>query len=205
MTANLHKRPDDITCWNQFRLGNDLALGQLMKMYYAALYQYGCSFSNRPDLVDDVIQDLFYSFWNRRAHLPDVIYVKTYLLSALRNRLIDILRKPNRMIRTSDTDWNETDLFAGGFIIEKQLIDDEQQQEQTQQLQKLVEKLSKRQREVIYLRFYQDLDNEAIAELMQVNRQSVANLISSALLRIRQNWRTCCLVLVSLLGAISLK
>lgn len=200
MTAELHKRPDDVACWNQFRLGDDLALGQLMKMYYAALYQYGCSYSNRPDLVDDVIQDLFYSFWNRRSDLPDVIYVKTYLLSALRNRLIDILRKPNRMIQYSDTDWNETDLFAGGFIIEQQLIDEEQQQEQTQQLQQLVGRLSKRQREVIYLRFYQDLDNEAIAELMQVNRQSVANLISSALLRIRQNWRTCCLLLASLLG-----
>ena len=201
MTANPYTRPDDITCWNQFRAGDDVALGQLMKRHYAALYQYGCSFSNRPDGVDDVIQDLFYSFWNRRAELPDVIYVKTYLLSALRNRLIDIMRKPNRMIQYTDVDWNETDLFAGGFIIEQQLIDDEQLQAQTQQLQQLVGRLSKRQREVIYLRFYQDLDNEAIAELMQVNRQSVANLISSALLRIRQNWRICCLLLVNLLGA----
>lgn len=205
MTANLHKRPNDITCWNQFRQGDDVALGQLMNRYYAALYQYGCSFSNRPDLVDDVIQDLFYSFWNRRTELPDVIYLKTYLLSALRNRLIDILRKPNRMVRQTDIDWNETDLFAGGFVIEQQLIDDERQQEQTKQLQQLVGRLSKRQREVIYLRFYQDLDNEAIAKLMQVNRQSVANLISSAVLRIRQNWRTICLLFVSLVGAISLK
>ena len=205
MTADPHKQPDDRTYWNQFRLGNDVALGQLMNRHYVTLYQYGCSFSNRSDLVDDVIQDLFYSFWNRRTDLPDVVYVKTYLLKALRNRLIDSMRKPNRMMWPTDMDLNETDLFAGGFIIEQQLIDDEQQQEQTKQLQQLVGRLTKRQREVIYLRFYQDLDNEAIAELMRVNRQSVANLISSALLRIRQNWRIYCLLLISLSGLISLQ
>lgn len=177
---------DDQTCWTQFRQGNDVALGQLMTRHVAALYHYGCTFCGKPDLVDDTIQDVFFDLWQQRHRLPDVVYVKTYLLTTLRNRLTDTLRRPNRLLLRDE--WSDADLFTGEFLLESQVIEEEQAQ--TRQIQQLLAQLTKRQREALYLRFYQGLDNEAIADLMQVSKPAVANLISTALVRMRQQWGT---------------
>ena len=179
---------DDKHRWTGLRQDSALALSELMRVHYPALYQYGTTFCRQPDVVRDVIQDLFFDLWQHRARLPDVTYVRTYLLTALRNRLINTLQRNARLSLRGD--WTDADrsLFAGEFTVEMQLIADEQEQEQTRRLQQELSRLSKRQREVIYLRFYQELDNEAIANLMHLNRQSVANLISEAIQRLRLGW-----------------
>ena len=46
--------------------------------------------------------------------------------------------------------------------------------------------LSKRQQEVIYLRYYVDADIEEIAEIMSVNRQSVYNLLHDSLKKLKK-------------------
>lgn len=185
----------DTDCWNHFRQGNDVALGQLMTRHFAALYQYGCSFCRQTDLVDDTIQDLFYDLWLKRNTLPDVTYVKTYLFSALRNRLIDVLRQHQPITG----DLSEAVEFAGAYLIESQLIDAEQQQQQSWRLQRILATLTKRQREAIYLRFYEDMDNETIAVLMGLSRPAVANLISVAIRQLRQSWSALISLLLVLL------
>lgn len=175
---------DDILLWNRFRQGDDVALGQLMKRHFSALYNYGCQCCQQPDLVDDLVQELFFSLWQNRHELPDVRYVKTYLLKTLRNRLIDALRRPNRLLLRDE--WDERDLFEGEFVIERQQLEEEQQQ--AKHIQQLVGKLTKRQREAIHLRFYQNLTNEEIATFLQISRPAAANLISTALIYLRRHW-----------------
>lgn len=46
--------------------------------------------------------------------------------------------------------------------------------------------LSNRQREIIYLRFYQNLDYEEISEVMNINYQASRNLLSHAIKVLRQ-------------------
>ena len=41
--------------------------------------------------------------------------------------------------------------------------------------------LTKRQQEIIYLRFFENLDNESIAQVMSISKQSVANLLYRAI------------------------
>ena len=189
----------DNLLWNRFRRGEDLALGQLMQRHFSSLYNYGCSFCQKPELVDDTIQELFFDLWQDRATLPEVQYVKTYLLSALRNRLTNELRRPNRFQLRDE--WTDQGLgFDSEFVIERELIEDDQQQTQT--IQRLIAQLTKRQREVIYLRFYQNLDNEAIADLMHISRPAAANLISTALTQLRKHWGTFTILLVSFLKVV---
>jgi RNA polymerase sigma factor (sigma-70 family) len=47
--------------------------------------------------------------------------------------------------------------------------------------------LSKRQQEVIYLRFYVDADIDEIAEIMGLNRQSVYNLLHEGLKKLKKS------------------
>ena len=69
------------------------------------------------------------------------------------------------------------------MIIEKQISDDK-----ARKLKKTLSLLSKRQKEIIYLKFYQHLDHGQIAELMNLNSQSVYNLLHEAIQKLRNLW-----------------
>jgi RNA polymerase sigma factor (sigma-70 family) len=78
--------------------------------------------------------------------------------------------------------------LIGDLPIETAIIEDEASQYYVRKLQQLIPKLSKRQQEIIYLRFYENLDNEAIAEVMSLSRQAVANLLWRALKELKDYW-----------------
>jgi RNA polymerase sigma factor (sigma-70 family) len=78
--------------------------------------------------------------------------------------------------------------FDVEFNIETYLIDREIETESLQKLQSELDKLTKRQREAIFLRFTQNLSYEEIANIMAINYRSVVNLIHEAIKAIRQNW-----------------
>jgi RNA polymerase sigma factor (sigma-70 family) len=54
-------------------------------------------------------------------------------------------------------------------------------------IKQCISQLSKRQQEIIYLRFYLNASANDIADIMQLNRQSVYNLLHDALNKLRQS------------------
>ena len=133
-------------------------------------------------MVKDLIQELFVKLWERRESIGDVVNVKAYLLVSLRNELIHA-SKNNRL---SDSTLSEK---AGLFILaaEDFMIIEEDSKELKLRLVAVLNKLSDRQREVIMLRFYHNLSFEELAEVMEMNTQSVRNLLFRALERIRKD------------------
>jgi len=113
--------------------------------------------------------------------LGDVGNVKVYLLISLKNDLLQTKKVNSR--KTPDLAI-QNDLFAissGDFIIEK-----EQEKELAAKVASNLAKLTARQREVIYLRFYMNLDFPQLAEVLDMNIQSVRNLLFRTLEKIRK-------------------
>ena len=52
---------------------------------------------------------------------------------------------------------------------------------------RMLDKLSPRQREIIYLRYFRDMDIEEIVTTIGINKQSIYNLLSSALKIMRKH------------------
>jgi RNA polymerase sigma factor (sigma-70 family) len=48
--------------------------------------------------------------------------------------------------------------------------------------------LPPRQREIMYLRFYENLDFENISQIMEISKQSVHNLLQKAYKNFRAEW-----------------
>lgn len=170
--------------WKRFRAGDEDALGKLARVHFRSLYNYGLRVTTSEEQVKDAIQDLFLELWDRRAFVSDAVFVKTYLLTALRYKL----QKARQRVPQRSTDGLDSSEIPFDVSIEQQLIDDETQTEQVRQLHRLMTTLSKRQQEILYLRFYQNLDNQAIAEVMGVEKQSVANLLHRTLTQLREHW-----------------
>jgi RNA polymerase sigma factor (sigma-70 family) len=175
----------NIQLWQRFKAGDSEALGQLAQVHYRALYNYASKFSSDPDFIRDAIQELYLELWERRNFLSETAFVKSYLLKALRHKLIkeSIRLKRFQEPRQVFFDGENTDPS-----IESDIIENENIRFQNGRLKRIITLLSKRQQEIIYLRFYQNLENEDIAQIMGLGRQSVSNLLYRTLKDIKEIW-----------------
>jgi RNA polymerase sigma factor (sigma-70 family) len=176
---------EDLFLWNEFRDGNAEAFGALIRVHYQDLFQYGTRFTKDEELVKDCLQDLFLELWTNRLTISETSFVKYYLLKALRRRLN---RKIGRSRYTGS--WEELhfeSLFNGSPSVETDIIREEHLAELARKMRKALASLSKRQQEVIYLRFYVDADIDEIAEIMSINRQSVYNLLHEGLKKLKKS------------------
>jgi RNA polymerase sigma factor (sigma-70 family) len=175
MSQLYNPHSEDQVLWNAFRAGDETAFGEIAKKYYKGLFSYGIRFSADREFVKDCIQDLFYEMWAKRETLGETGFVKFYLLKSLRRK---IHRESSR--RTDifeDADLDKMVEKVGDVSIEQHIIEIENNEEQSQLLRLLIQAMPKRQQEVIHLRFYENLDNESIAQIMSISKQGVANLL----------------------------
>ena len=141
------------------------------------LLNYGVRFYRDKEFVKDAVHDLFVEIWNRREYLGDIVSVKSYLLQSLRR---NIIRESTRLKWFREADKINDD-FDAEFNIESYLINREIETESLKKLKIQLEKLTKRQREAIYLRFTENLSYEEIANAMAINYRSAVNLIHEAI------------------------
>ncbi len=172
--------------WNAFRGGDEHAYTELARRHYRTLFQYGQRFTQNVQLTEDVIQDLLVHLWLHRATINDTASVKFYLIKAFRHRMLKAIRPlADETELTGECD----DLYAD-FPREESWISQENDLMLKQQVRTALARLSERQQEVIYLRFFQNLMPEEIGNLLSINAQSVSNIIQRALANLRGLWQT---------------
>lgn len=191
----------DILYWQQLQGGSELGLKKLIERYFNALQNYGYKFVRDEDFVKDCVQEVFIEIWSRRARISTPESVRAYLLGSVRKRVLreGFRQRINRDAQAIDL---ENDLTFVEFSPEWSVIERENLAETTQRISESLNQLPKRQREVIYLRYYQNLDRDEIAEIMGVNPQSVSNLLQAAFKTFRENWASLFL-LTTWLGEVS--
>ncbi len=180
----LHDTPTNppIDAWTKFRDGDFSSLGALFEKHYLELFYYGNKIVALPEMVKDTIQNLFIDVWERRNKMASVENIKAYLIISLRRELIHRLGK----IRKENVEEKFSPLQFS-FSPEDFVISNEQNEEHTRMLAGCMENLTDRQREVILLRFYHNLEFAEISQVLEMNIQSVRNLLFRALEKIRKD------------------
>ena len=164
--------------------GDKTALAELMGYYLDALYNYGIRFSVDRTLVEDCIQNLFMGIWQRRDFLNTPLNLKSYLFSSLRRMVLRKARLSKKVPIVFIND-SESHGFDFEFSIEHTMIQQEESRIITNKINDLITALPKRQKEIIYLKFFENLKREEIAEIMQISPQAVSNLLQKALKNMR--------------------
>jgi RNA polymerase sigma factor (sigma-70 family) len=184
--GSLAANTQEYTLWHAFKKGSRTAFAELVELHYPFLLNYGIRLEQDREFVKDCMHDLFIELWNTKERLDEVRCAKTYLLKSLRRKL---LRESKRIRWFREAKEVADDYsFEVQFAIESYLIQNEVQHEDLKKLQFNLEKLTKRQREAMYLRFYQEMEYGEIAEVMSINNHSAVNLIHEALKLLRKNW-----------------
>ena len=192
---------DDSTLWLNFKKGNDLAFSILYKKYVQKLYTYGMHTCRNKDLVLDCMQELFTVLWDRREKVSDVTCVNYYLFKSFRRLLMNRLTLGKKfLISLRDRDSQGFD-FAPST--EDSIIEEEWITERNRKVRNGLNSLTKRQREAIFLKFFNQLSYHEVAAIMDLHVDSVYNLISKAtdILRKKLKADAIFLFLVSILAA----
>lgn len=168
----------DSDVWAAFRQGDERAYATLYEQHAAALYEYGVRLVQDEFLVRDALHDLFVKLWAKRAKLGPLDNVRYYLLTGLRNALLDTKRRDQRYQHVS---LDDDAPFTLSFSPEAEALQQHEQREQAARLAAAVEQLSPRQKQVIYLRYYEELEYAQIAELLAINIKGVYKLTARAL------------------------
>lgn len=185
----------DLLLWKQLKEGNKTALERIYSTYISSLLKYGRKFSRNDQVIEDCIQDLFIELWKNREGLGMTDSIQRYLLVALRRKVIRQLDKSKKWV--SDNEPTELD-FEVEIAVDQKLIALELSTERAAQVKAAMENLSKRQKEVIYLKYVSGLDYEDIGEIMGLNYQSVRNLVSNALKKLKGTLLPLVIILIQL-------
>lgn len=78
----------DYVIFNKIKEGDIRTFEQIFRLYYTSLCMYAFSITNRKDVSEEVVQDVFYNIWKERERLPIVYSVKNYLYGAVRNHAL---------------------------------------------------------------------------------------------------------------------
>ncbi|WP_422362061.1 RNA polymerase sigma factor [Reichenbachiella sp.] len=172
--------------WRELKQGDRTAFNSIIRSHYQLLFNYGCKISKDQSLVEDCIQELFIYLWEHRDTLADVNVVRAYLIKSLRRRVINQLStKDQKLVDRVENFAAETKGNFFSFSHEKFLIDNENNKAVQEKLKAAISNLPDRQREAIYLKYYSGLSYEEIAQVMDMEKQSVANVLRRALLSLR--------------------
>ncbi|BDD12194.1 DNA-directed RNA polymerase sigma-70 factor (plasmid) [Fulvitalea axinellae] len=177
---------NDLNTWRSFKKGNISVFGDIYEEHIDALYAYGHKIESNPDKVKDCIHDVFLDIWEHREQLSDTSSIRYYLFKALRRRIIYTKTRLSRFI-SSDNLQGEFKLTVE-LSHEDDIISEENKKERIDFYQNAVNNLSPKQREIIYLKFQQGFTNGEIAEMTQMNYQSVSNSLNRALGKLRSQW-----------------
>lgn len=174
----------DQQLWQKFQQGDETAFQQIHQQHVRHLLNYGLRLSGSLTTVEDCIQDVFIEVWQYRNGLVQPVSIRFYLLKALRNRLRAQYRRDYPFVagyEVGDDQEKHSPLpFDTEPSAEEQLIALDIDAERKALIHQALHKLSARQREIIYLRYFHDLSYEQICEVMQINYQTARSQIYSA-------------------------
>ena len=183
--------------WTELKNGNPNVLHIFFRNYYNQLYYYGTKLVNDKNLIIDTIQDVFTDLWDDRERLSDVQHIKAYLFKIFRNRLLKASQKKISVSSLKDISENpEKELIISHEDI---IIEQEIRSQISKTILTILEELTDKQKEIIYLRFYCNLSNTEISQTLSIKKQSVSNLLNRSLntFRKRLNNRDLSLVISS--------
>lgn len=155
----------------------------MYSLFAADLYRYGYNLVRNRQVVEDCLHELFLYLHDNRLRLGTTDNIRFYLFRALRRRLLDTV---GRLTKYGSDDYLFID---AAFVIqpyETALIESELAERQKELMSAALNRLPKRQKEILYLVYTKGLTYPETAEVMDITMKSVYNTMNMALMTMRR-------------------
>ena len=183
---NIKKLTDEqLVC--EYANGNNEAFDTLLIRYKQRLFSYIFQMVRDRDLADDIFQETFIKAITtiRQGRYSDMGKFSAWLYRIARNLAVDSFRaeKGENVVSADDADYdvlNRRELAED--TIEDVMVDLQIEED----LRRLVDRLPDVQRQVLEMRYYQDLSFKEIAEITGVSINTALGRMRYAILNLRR-------------------
>src|SRR6266487_5650863 len=141
----------NIKVWNQLRSGDIQSLIGLYKEYYVALINFGTKMTGNRELTNDCITQVLIKLWDRRAELPEVENIRSYLITCLKNELLIELKNANK-IKSENNEFKYAFAQQQEISYEEYLIQTQTNIDIRNNLSQAFSHLSKREKQLLQMK-----------------------------------------------------
>lgn len=174
MNKKTEKR-EEVHLWAAFKKGSKTAYAHIYQIYFFRLYNYGKKFTADATLVEDCIQQLFVELWQNKHNLGNTASVKNYLYKSFRRKILRKIHQSRRVMFMQPVSGNYP--FSISLSHETDIIREEVQENQKHLLEEGLKTLSEKQKEAIFLKFYDRLSYDEISQVMNLDTKAVYDLV----------------------------
>lgn len=150
--------------------------GLLMERYQAPLLRYVRRLTQlSPEDAEDLLQEIFIKIYQNLNEYDEVLKFSSWAYRITHNHIIDYFRRISARPRTSileEYEWEK--IVQPGVNLEKKLIT----QECIEKIKECIQQLPLKYREVLILRFMEELEYEEIMDILKKPKGTVATLIA---------------------------
>ncbi|MGV3630622.1 MAG: RNA polymerase sigma factor [Bacteroidota bacterium] len=161
----------DLVLVEQAKNGSQVAFGELMERYRESIYFMMFKMVKNQDDADDLTIEAFGKAFSRLEQYSPSFAFSTWLFKIASNNCIDFMRKKRVKVTSMDTGYTTSsgeviyfDARAHGQDPEEAII----YSQKVKHMRSLVEKLKPRYRELVELRYFDELSYEEIAESLNL-------------------------------------
>lgn len=169
--------------WIQFKDGDQSAFEEIYSEYVETLFNFGLKLTSDQGLVKDSIQDLFINLFRYNINLKKPESIEFYLFKSLKRLITKKLKKKSKL---EEIDFKIFDLK---FDFENEYIQNEIELQKLKQLEESLNKLSLKNRELLFYKFNSNLSNREIGDILGEKPDTVRKRISRIIQGIREDFK----------------
>lgn len=160
--------------------GDEHAFKELFGKYYSSMCLFARQFLNDYELSEETVQDVFVKIWEKRNLLTIETSVKHYFFRAIRNQCLNRIQHEKIKLRYAHRVATEAqqEVNPDQYFMEVDLL---------QRIEKSIDSLPPKRREIFRLSREQGMKYKEIAETMNISVKTVEAQMGLALKSLRED------------------
>ncbi len=164
------------------KTGDLNAFGEFFRNNYSRLLKYCQLFIKNTNIAEDLVQETFVSLWEKRKNIDTERSIESLLFVSLRNRCLNYLRDENYLkYRTEEFNSDKIEqlqyLAHWDYLWEEDLSMEERL---VQEINKAIEKLPQKCRQIFILAKIDGLKNREVAIKLGISTKAVEKQLAIA-------------------------
>jgi len=162
------------------RNGNKSAFEHIFRMHYSDLCAYANKFLCDTDAAEEIVQELFFQFWQKREELSINSSLKSYLFRAVHNSSLNCIKHKNIRLK-----YKEKVMYENHDVFYEQQGFSEINELQGK-IKTAIDKLPLERKKVFIMNRFDELTYKEVAEKLGISVKTVENQMGKALKFLRE-------------------
>ncbi len=164
--------------------GDTKAFELLYSTYYVYLCAVAVKYVYKPEMAEEIVNDVFLNVWNNRSSL--FYPIKAYLVRAVQNQCLSYYRKKRLdEIAVSDIKDYTVEIYEQLVYLDSSPLACLENKELANQISKAIDQLPEKCREIFIQHLYYNKTYEEIAQMKNISSSTVRVQIKQGLSKLR--------------------